>query len=187
MDYSVDTPFRTYQDIQEAVRTKKVLLSYDRNTAFNIACSVNPLLSILNLIIPLISMLLIYLACNFLSTTKWVLLFGLVALLLNAAVPHIKGFLWILAIALIALPLFFFNNVMWLVPIGFGIIGMIFGYYAWWEIISGMTSKAVMADELLFESLWKGKKLALRADNTMDGFYNYGKAEYNKIVDKMKK
>ena len=186
MDYSVDTPFRTYQDIQAAIRTKKVVLSYDRSTAFHIACRVNKYYAILNMIIPLISIVMMYFACSFFSTTKWVLLFGIVVFLVNSMVPHIKRVLWIVAVALIALPIFLFNSAMWLVAIGFGIIGMIIGYDIWWGIIARTASKVLMTNEELFESLWKDEKIALRADNTMNGFYIHGKADYNNTIEKLK-
>ena len=185
MDYSVDTPFSSYQEIQEAVRTNKVTLSYDRGTAYNISCAVKPISTIANIIIPIISVILMFIACQYFSVSKWFLLFGIVVLLINTLVPHLKGFFWLLAIALIALPFVYLHNSMWMVVIGVGIVGMLIGYYIWWGIISGIASKAIMSDEELFESVWKAKKVALRTDNTMNGFYTYGTGELKKKLENL--
>ncbi len=174
MDYSVDTPFRTYKEIQDAVKSNVAILSYDRSAAYHLACRVNPINTILNLLIPIISVLLMLLACVYFSITKWVLLFGILVLVIYTWVPHMKVLFVIIAIALIALPLFILNNSMWLLAIGVGIFGMLIGYYIWWGITAGIAHKALMANESLFESVWCSRKVALKTSSTIDGFFIYG-------------
>ena len=174
MDYSVDTPFRTYQEIQEAVKAKRASLSYQRSAAYNVACRVNSINVISNLIIPIVSVVAMLAACSFFSISKWVLLFGVAVLFVNTLVPHLKGLFWFLAIALIVLPLVLLKGAMWLLAIGVGIIGMMLGYYIWWGIISGVATNAIMTDESLFEAVWTASRVALKTNSTIDGFYVYG-------------
>ena len=177
MTYSIDTPFNTYQDIQYAMSTNQAILSYDRTTAYNIACQVNQWYGISNFIIPIVSMIAMFSVCQVFAITKWVLLFGIVALLLTALIPHIKSILIILAVAFIALPLFVFHNPNWMLAIGVGIIGMIIGYVLWWGFITSIAHRVLMNNEELFERVWKSGKIAIKTDNTIDGFYTYGCAE----------
>lgn len=174
MDYSFDTPFRTYQEIQEAIKSKRAILSYQRSTAYNIACRVNPINVISNLIIPIISVVAMLAACVFFSISKWVLLFGIVVLVINSLVPHLKGLFWVISIALIALPLFLLKGSMWLLAVGVGIIGMMVGYYIWWGIISGIATNAIMTDGSLFETVWTSGKVAIKTNNSIEGFYICG-------------
>lgn len=62
---------------------------------------------------------------------------------------------------------------MWLLAIGVGIIGMMIGYYIWWGIIAGVAIKALMENEALFQTVWTAGQVALKTDNTIDGFYIY--------------
>ena len=101
MDYSVDTPFRTYQEIQEAIKTKRATLSYQRSAAYNVACRANSINVISNLIIPIVSVVAMLAACSFFSISKWVLLFGIAVLFVNTLVPRLKGLFWFLAIAFV--------------------------------------------------------------------------------------
>lgn len=173
MDYSADTPFRTYKDIQTAVQEKRAILSYNRATAYHIACRVSAINVVLNIIIPFVSIALMFVACKVYDISMWVLLFGIIALVLYAQIPYWKNALIIIAIFLIAIPLFILKNAMWLLGIGVGIIGMLIGYYIWWSIIANVASGAIMTNESLFESVWTDKNVALRTNNTINGFYTY--------------
>lgn len=185
MDYSIDTPFSTYEEIQSAISSGKAKLSYDRTTAFNIACRVNQRVANTNFIIlPLASIVAMLIACKLFSVSKWVLLFALSSIVFIAIVPHMKRLLTIIGIALIALPFIVFHNSAWMIAIGAGIIGMIIGYDIWWGIISSTAHSVLMSNEELFESVWKSGKIAIKTDNTIDGFYTYGSAEVREIRKK---
>ena len=179
MDYSADTPFKDYQDIQNAVRTGEAILSYNRVAAFNIACDAKPICAISNLIVPVVSVTLMWIICAWLGITKWVLLFGVIVLLINTIISNrLNGFLWVVAIVAIVLPLVF-DAPYWLLAIGVGIIGMMLGDYIWWGLISGCASIALMSDESLFEVAWTTWKVALR---TKEGFHIYGKESIKDIL-----
>lgn len=174
MDYSVDTPFGTYQEIQEAIRNKKAILSYQRSAAHHIACRVNQLNAALNLIIPLISVIAMLGACLIFSISKWVLLLGIATLILYTWVPYWRKGLLVVAVVLIILPLLVLNNAMWLLAIGVGFIGMIIGYDIWWGLIADIATNALMTNEALFQSVWTAGRVALKTNSTMDGFYVCG-------------
>lgn len=174
MDYSVDTPFSTYQEIKEAIRNKKAILSYQRSAAHHIACRVNQFNAVLSLIIPLISVITMLGACLVLSISKWVPLLGIVTCILYTWVPYWRKGLLLLAVVLIILPLLVLNDAMWLLAIGVGFIGMIIGYDIWWRLIAGIAIDALMTNEALFQSVWTAGQVALKTNSTMDGFYVYG-------------
>ena len=182
---SIDSPFRTYQEIQEAVKTGKAVLSYDRTAAYNIACDTNKKYIMSNLIIPLISILAMLIVCQIFSITKWVLLFGIFSLIAYTFVPHLRSLFWVIAIILIALPLLFLHNLMWLLAFGFGIIGMIVGYDIWMAIITSTARKALLNNESLFESVWIAKKVAIKDNNTTNGFYMYGSGDLKNNGDRI--
>lgn len=172
MDYSMDTPFESYQEIQKAVKSGKATLSHNRVTAFNIACDVKPLCAIANLIIPFISIILMWIVCAWLGVTKWILLFGIVTLPVSVLFSNrLNGILWVISITAIVVPLLLLlEDIYWLVVIGVGIIGMMIGDYIWWGLIASVASVALMSDESLFEATWTARQVALR---TAQGFHIY--------------
>ena len=181
MDYSKDTPFKTYQEIKEAIRTKKATISFDRTFAYNIASKGNTFVILFNLIIPIISIILMWIVCSIFGVSKWVLLFAIATLLLYTFVPHLKGVFWLIAIIAIALPLIL-HKAIWLMAIGAGIVGMMIGYYIWWGVVSAKAIDIVFYSEDVFEDLWKTGKFALRTDNTFNGFHRYGTGDLKEQI-----
>lgn len=167
MDYSSDTPFKTFSQIQKALEDGTARLSFQRSAAYNIACSVNPLYSISNLLITIISMLLVFLACHFLGVSKWFLLFGIVSFIFNTVVPHLKVLLSATACALLVLHFTVLHSMAWLVAISAGIFGMIIGYDVWWGLISAVATNALRWNEELFQNAWEGHAVALKVNGKL--------------------
>lgn len=173
MDYSLDTPFHSYNEIQEAIVNNKAKLSFNRATAYTIACNVNKIYALSIYIIPILSIVTMLVVCQIYSTTKWVLLFGVVVFGIKTLVPHLRGLLWASGIILICLPLLFIHNAMYLLAIGAGILSMIVAYDIWWGLISAAASNVLLTDEATFESVWMARKVAIKTENGADSFHIY--------------
>lgn len=167
MDYSSETPFNTFSQIQKALEDGTARLSFQRSAAFNIACSVNPLYSISNLLITIISMVLVLLVCHLFGVSKWFLLFGIVSFIFNTVVPHLKVLLSITACVFLVLYFTVLHSMAWMVAISAGIFGMIIGYDIWWNLISGVATKALRWNEELFQNAWEGHAVALKVNGKL--------------------
>lgn len=172
MDYSLDTPFKTYYEIQDAIYSRTATLSYNRSSAYSIACRIHPICVISNLLVPVTSLIMMFIACIFFEVSKWFLLFGIAVLVLHPLVDHLKGLFVLISLLLIVIPLLI-GNTMWLFVIGTGMLGMLIGNYIWWGIISGTASRALLTDESLFQSVWCSRGVALKTKYPRDGFYFY--------------
>ena len=165
MDYSTDTPFINYQDIKNAYDNNQIRFSFNRKIAFDLSLTEHKWGGIATLLVPITSIVSMFIVCLFVDASKWIVLFGLLSLLVYSLIPHLKWMFWFLALVLIVLPLIFLPNFMWMLVIGVGIIGMMLGYGVWWTIISLSATRAILNDEAIFEEAWRMRGVAIE-DNT---------------------
>lgn len=167
MDYSSETPFETFHQIQKALEDGTAHLSFQRSAAFDIACSVNSLYGISNILVTIISMVLVFLVCHFLNVSKWLLLFGIFPFIFNTMVRYLKTLLLVIACALLVLYFTVLHSMAWMVAISAGLIGMAIGYDIWWGLISGVATKALRRNEDLFQNVWERQGVALKINGKL--------------------
>ena len=175
MDYSQDTPFKSFEEIKNAVKAHKVSFSWRRGSAYNLVCESYKMMILSNLMIPLFSLLFMLISCQVLSVSKWIALLTLIVLPLNMVISNrLNGLFMCIALIFIVVPLWVINSVLWLVPIGAGIIGMMVGDYIWWGLTSGIATNLILTGEFLFMDEWSKRGFAIRDRDANGKLYIFG-------------
>ncbi len=173
MDYSQDTPFNTYEDIQSAIEMKSAKLSYPHSVGYTMACQINPINHITPIIMLLLPAFSIFLVCYYFSIPYWTMLFAIPLFLVHSFYPHYKLVFWVLSIGSIVLQSTIMREHQWILSFGVGIIGLIIGHTIWWAYISGVVNKKLLSDESLFETFWKKKAFGIYNTNPFNEFLMY--------------
>ena len=87
MNYIIDTPYRRYQEIREAVKNSEVSFSYNRATGYRLACQARKTYAMTFLYIPAVTAVVIYILCMFLPIPKAAMFFALLGIVLYPFVP----------------------------------------------------------------------------------------------------
>lgn len=162
------TPFNSYTDVVNSIKTGNAKFSYWRSAAYNVATSINKM-AFFTYFLGFILSVVAIIVLSFLAKNYWILFFIPILFFLNIYIHKLKGL--VVICVLVSIIGFFWGMKLWLLSLFVSIVALQLGYSIWWALTTSIVSEELLNNEELFSKMWENRVLAIR-DNAGNFYVN---------------
>lgn len=159
MDIYDKTPYKSYEDLIQAVNSGEAKFSYWRAAAFDAASGISKV-SFFAFYLGLLLSVGTLIALSAYSENYWTLLFIPVMFVLYANIHRLTTFVILCAISS-ALAMWI-HAPFWIVILLVSIVLLYFAYHVWWGITTNIVEEELLKNKQLFVSMWTAHCLGIK-------------------------